>query len=139
MFVLTGLHEFKTEQFRGRYLTVSVARENFMDKLKREREESTQPKQSPVNHGNYEVNIRPASTKNPFASQTEKNNKIVRTFDSDDESNVGLQPTIDEAFLEPDSCVRKKSKSFTENGKVSCSAPATTTAGNCFQFFNFSF
>lgn len=36
------VQEFKDEKFRGKYLQVSVARENFLDKLKREREEAAE-------------------------------------------------------------------------------------------------
>lgn len=36
------LQEFKEQKFQGRFLQVTVARENFLEKLKREREEAAQ-------------------------------------------------------------------------------------------------
>ncbi len=118
----SGLQEFKNEKFRGRFLTVSVARENFMEKLKREREESTQPTQSPLNtaRGIPDVVIKPIIVSNPFRSNVEKSSKVTRTFDScDDEvSNNSFQSMSHATTVEPESCIKRKSNVFTENGKV---------------------
>lgn len=86
-------------------MTVSVARENFMEKLKREREESTQ---SPLSKAKTDVVV----TANPFRFNVEKTAKVIRTFSSDDEESVG------NGTAEPDTVVKRKSKLFTENGKV---------------------
>lgn len=109
---MLGLQEFKNEKFRGRYLTVSVARENFMEKLKREREESTQsPK---LNNTKTDVSVNPIIVvANPFRLDVQKNAKTIQTFNSDDEESP-----ISNAGSEPESVIKRKSKLFTENGKV---------------------
>lgn len=102
------MQEFKNEKFRGRFLTVSVARENFMDKLKREREESTQ---SPLISASTDV------TSTPSLLTIKPNNKIIKTFSSDDEeSNKSF--TSRSFTEETETVVKKRSKLFTENGKV---------------------
>lgn len=115
---LSGLQEFQNEKFRGRYLTVSVARENFMEKLKREREESTQ---SPGSNTKTDVTTNADVTSNPFRLNIEKKSKVIQAFDSDDddeeESNRSLTSPSN-ATAEPESVVKRKSKLFTENGKV---------------------
>lgn len=111
-----GLQEFKNEKFRGRYLIVSVARENFMEKLKREREESTQ---SPSNSTKPDVSVNPVvNVINPFRLNVTTNAKIIQTFNSDDEESNNTPTPIGNPFTEPDSVIKRKSKLFTENGKV---------------------
>lgn len=90
-------------------MTVSVARENFMEKLKREREESTQ---SPVSKTKPDVTTTDSTT-NPFRLNIEKKSKVIQAFSSDDEES-----SKSNAFTEPESVVKRKSKLFTENGKV---------------------
>lgn len=103
------MQEFKNEKFRGRFLTVSVARENFMDKLKREREESTQ---SPLISASTDV----AST--PSLLTIKQNNKIIKTFSSDDEESNKSFTSPRNFTEETETVVKKRSKLFTENGKV---------------------
>ncbi|XP_037036322.1 probable RNA-binding protein CG14230 [Bradysia coprophila] len=113
------LEEFKNEKFRGRFLTVSVARESFMEKLKREREESTQ---RPLETDKLPVNPKPIVVKNPFRPTVQ--NRTVRTFDSDNvEPNTSVTSTID-----PEDCIKRKSKLFTENGKIKI--PSFNEVGN---------
>lgn len=126
---LLGLQEFKSEKFRGRYLTVSVARENFMEKLKREREESTH---SPVTNVKSDVNTTSTVSNNPFRSNVEKSGKIIRKFDLDDE-----EQSVSGPVTEPDPCIKKKSKSFTENGKVGTSNFVSNLQGKNFPFLIF--
>lgn len=115
---MSGLQEFKNETFRGRYLTVSVARENFMEKLKREREESTQSPKTDVST-RADVSPKLNVSTNPFRVDVKKNAKVLRTFSSDDEETNRSFTSQDSAFAEPESVIKRKSKLFTENGKVS--------------------
>ncbi|KAJ6634220.1 putative RNA-binding protein [Pseudolycoriella hygida] len=100
------LEEFKNEKFRGRYLTVSVARENFMEKLRREREESTQ---SSVPHTKSNVNKN-----NPFRLNVMPNAK--QTFNSDNEDSNRTLPSQSYDTEEP--LIKRKSTMFFENGKI---------------------
>lgn len=106
---MSGLQEFKNEKFRGRFLTVTVARENFMDKLKREREESTQ---SPSNSASVDVSSTPSQL------MIKNNIKIIKTFSSDDEDSNKSCSSLSNSTEEREAVVKKKSKLFTENGKV---------------------
>lgn len=133
------LQEFKTQQFRGRYLQVTVARENFLEKLKREREEAVQFKppsssqSTNIDSKNVEAVLPTMSTGNSDESESSSDES------SEDESanrNVSVakqngaksfKPSSDssdssdsEHENDPDNLImKKKSKIFMENGKVS--------------------
>lgn len=94
-----------------------MARENFMDKLKREREESSI--QSPLNNTKIDDSASAVVKANPFRLNIKSNSKIIQTFDSDDdESNNSLNTVNNVTAAEPESVIKRKSKLFTENGKV---------------------
>lgn len=46
--ISTGVQEFSEQEWKGSFLNVTVARESFMEKLKREREEEGRKKQNQV-------------------------------------------------------------------------------------------
>lgn len=88
-----------------------MARENFMEKLKREREESTQsPK---LNSTKSDVSVTPVVVTNPFRLDVQKKAKIIQTFNSDDEES-----SVSNDRSEAESVIKRKSKLFIENGKV---------------------
>lgn len=131
------LQEFKEQQYRGRFLQVTVARENFLEKLKREREEAAQQKQQKEESVETQVetvkSVLPTiSTGNsddsesssddssederPNESQTVAKQNGAKKFESSSESSDSSdsKPENDEDNL----ILKKKSKIFMENGKV---------------------
>lgn len=135
------LQEFKSQQFRGRYLQVTVARENFLEKLKREREEAAQVKKPSTSQSkNSELGVVKAvlptistgdsdesdDSSSDESSEDERANQNasaakpngVKKFKSSSESSDSSDSDHDKN--DPDNLVlRKKSKIFLENGKVS--------------------
>lgn len=134
------LQEFKSQQYRGRYLQVTVARENFLEKLKREREEAAQFKKPStsqskntdaeivnavlptISTGNSDESDESSSDEsseeesvNHNASVTKQNGakKFKSSTESSDSSDSDSEKDPDNLVL------RKKSKIFLENGKVS--------------------
>lgn len=133
------LQEFKAQQFRGRYLQVTVARENFLEKLKREREEAAQFKQPntsqsriadseivdavlpTISTGNSdesesssdESSEDECATKNASIVKPNGVKKIKSSSESSDSSDSDRENDQDNLIL------RKKSKIFLKNGKVS--------------------
>lgn len=131
-----GLQEFKNEKFKGRFLNVTVARENFLDKLKREREEAAAKSGgtagADANAKPTElVSARPALpvlAARPAATQQSSSSEDSSS--SDDEEPVPKNkfatpqpkavPTIPDQEVDEDGnlLLRKLSKAFLENGKV---------------------
>lgn len=132
------LQEFKTQQFRGKYLQVTVARENFLEKLKREREEAVQNEQSSksqstnidsefvdavlptISTGHSDESSSDESSEDECANQqnvsaARKNGvKKVKSSTESSDSNDSEHENNQENLI-----LRKKSKIFMENGKVS--------------------
>lgn len=137
------LQEFKSQQFRGRYLQVTVARENFLEKLKREREEAAQSKQPStsqskstdteivnavlptISTGNSDESDDSSSDESSSEDESvnQKNASVakqngVKKFKSSTESS---DSSDSERENDPENIVlKKKSKTFLENGRVSC-------------------
>lgn len=141
---VVGVQEFKDEKFRGRFLQVSVARENFLEKLKREREEAAQ-NQAPHASKKPEIISDGAKSLPTFKSTNEKPSRSSSSEDSssDDEpvppkstptpvpkvangvkkaakssSSSSSSSESESSDDEIDLIMRKKSKAFLENGKV---------------------
>lgn len=127
------LQEFKTQQFRGRFLQVTVARENFLEKLKREREEAAQLKLKKDDDTKQPVVTVKASL--PTMSKGDSSESSSDESSSEDEApnvppavrQIGKPKTFKSSDSEPDSdgnednlILKKKSKMFLENGKVNC-------------------
>lgn len=133
------LQEFKTQQFRGRYLQVTVARENFLEKLKREREEAAQSKQPStsqsrkadseivdavlptISTGNSDESESSSdeSSEDESANQNAPAPKLngVKKFKSSTESSDSSDS--DREIDQDNLILKKKSQIFLENGKVS--------------------
>lgn len=125
------LQEFKEQQFRGRYLQVTVARENFLEKLKREREEAAQQKEQKEEPNKIEVAPTKAvlptiSTGDSSSSESSSEDEIPqdvkpvakingsKKFKSSSEDSSESETDNNEDNL----ILKKKSKIFVENGKV---------------------
>lgn len=128
------LQEFKEQQYRGRYLQVTVARENFLEKLKREREEAAQHQQNkeqtvksqdetvaavlPTISTGKSDDSESSSESSEEEEPPAKTKTIVKQngslkYKSSEESSES-ESEIDEENL----ILKKKSKIFLENGKV---------------------
>lgn len=127
------LQEFKAEKYRGQFLQVSVARENFLEKLKREREEASQ---RGVNKASESLNTSAAtdvrgdlptfSAKIPSddessSESSEEDEPVVQKAKSTPSRNNSRFFESEDEDMEVDSTfLKKKSKKFLENGKVRC-------------------
>lgn len=136
------LQEFKEQQFRGQYLQVSEARENFLEKLKREREEASQHQAKKAANSLNDSSAKDVRAELPSFSakipsddesssesssseeeeeeeeparkaKTTPAKNISRDLSSDSSDESDLTDEEDSTFL------KKKSKRFLENGKVS--------------------
>lgn len=138
-----GIQEFKDEKFRGRFLQVSVARENFLEKLKREREEAALNKPISVATASAASTSQPAAAlptlkpaklskssssgsddsssddepepKKTVVTAVKSVNGMKKPASSSSSSSSSASESSDE---EPDLILRKKSKAFLENGRV---------------------
>lgn len=122
------MQEFKDEKFRGRFLIVTVARENFLDKLKREREEAAQkadPSQRVEEHSVPKVSLPTIVSK----SKSDGSSSESSSSEESEEEEVIPKPVwkrpaskpIEKSESEEDEdnlVLRKKSKSYLENGRV---------------------
>lgn len=133
------LQEFKAEQYRGRYLQVTVARENFLEKLKREREEAAEiaarKAEASVNKKEETVKgVLPtistgqssssSESSSEESSEEEERTKPVQTKQngvkkSKKSSSSSSDSSSESEEDEENLVLRKKSKIFLENGKVS--------------------
>lgn len=128
------LQEFKQEKYRGRFLNVTVARENFLDKLKRERDEAIKLQAATNTHKEKRVNenatevkaVLPSFTVKSDAKSSSESSSSSDESSSDDEvngtkkqtpssGNSGSETDDDEGN---DLLLRKRSKIFLENGKI---------------------
>lgn len=132
---LIGLQEFKNEKYKGRFLNVTVARENFLDKLKREREEAAK-KSGGANVAESKsgptelVSSRPflpvlATTSSAAVSSSSEESSSSSSEDDEPKKKAAPQPptakqTIPEQEVDEDGnlLMRKRSKAFLENGRV---------------------
>lgn len=137
------LHEFKQEQYRGRFLKVTVARENFLDKLKREREEAANLQAAKNVQNQKSENENAADVKAALPSFTAKSNakSSSESSSSSDESSSDEEVATTQKLTKAngtkkqsssssgssdsdtddegnDLVLRKRSKIFLENGKI---------------------
>lgn len=131
------LQEFKEQQYRGRFLQVTVARENFLEKLKREREEAAQQKQK--KEESIEIHVETVKAVLPTISTGISDDSESSSDDSSEDErpneNKAVVPqngskrfkssseSSDSSDSEPENhednlILKKKSKIFLENGKV---------------------
>lgn len=130
------LQEFKSQQFRGRYLQVTVARENFLEKLKREREEAAESKKTSTSQSrSTDSDVVNAVLPTMSTGDSEESDESSSDETSEDEcanqnASVAKQNGVkkfgssseseSDHANDPDNLVlRKKSKVFVENGRVS--------------------
>lgn len=138
------LREFAQEKYRGRFLKVTVARENFLDKLKREREEAAQLQAaksaqntiSSAKSATESKAILPSfASKSTAKSSSESESSSDESISDDEEVVVAQKSTkingnkkqatssssSDSNSDDDDGnglVLRKKSKIFLENGKI---------------------
>lgn len=136
------LHEFKAEKFRGRFLQVTVARENFLEKLKREREEAEKYTSNKDVEHSKSTEIKAEKSKLPtILAAVSSTSDSSSSSDSSSEEESKRKPVLvkaktignkfrkvvssssdsddSESEQDPDNIVlRKKSKNFLQNGKI---------------------
>lgn len=131
------LQEFKAEQYRGRYLQVTVARENFLEKLKREREEAAEiaARKAEASVSKKEETVKgvlptistgqsssSSESSSEESSEEEERAKPVQTKQNGVKKSKKSSSSDSSSESEEDEenlVLRKKSKIFLENGKVS--------------------
>lgn len=140
------LREFKQQQFRGRYLQVTEARENFLEKLKREREEAAQNKQKKEESAK-EANETVKAVLPTIAADASSSSESSDDESSEDEiapphkshvlakSSRKSSDSSESEIDEDDLILKKKSKIFLENGKVSSSQTINTDCSFIYLLF----
>lgn len=130
-----GLQEFKEEQFRGRFLQVSVARENFLEKLKREREEAALNNPAgavaPESANITENVVRAAPVKLPtlkVKKETAVSSSSSSEESSSDEEVAPAKPAKPAVTLpvKPTNGVKKKAASSSSSSSSSSSEPESS-------------
>lgn len=129
------LQEFKEQQYRGRYLQVTVARENFLEKLKREREEAAVKQTSNKTFESSNNNSNHNNAELPKFS-TQSSSESEDSSESSDEEEIpnskitsksmplhldrvaNMNISNDNDSDEDNPMLKIKSKRFLENGKV---------------------
>lgn len=143
------IQEFKNEKFRGRFLQISIARENFLEKLKREREEATSNTAHRVERKaerkeTETLNVELPTIKSKKFDQTELSSSSSSESSSDSESeleNVAAKSakqngtnklSLEESDSESNDSnddvlmLRKQSQKFLENGKIKIDKSVST-------------
>ncbi|XP_055602883.1 nucleolar protein 8-like [Uranotaenia lowii] len=126
------LTEFRQQQYRGVYLNVSKARESFLDRLKREREEAEQAKQNAVALDPYRKSV-PEKEEAPqelpalptIAKEVASSSSESSSESEDEEPAPVRKPSIDPNRrqqpnkTEDDQLVRKwNQETYIEHGKL---------------------
>lgn len=132
------LQEFKEQKYRGRFLKVTEARENFLEKLKREREEAAQFKEKKNESTQKQVETVKAVLPTLSTGDSSSSDESSSDESSEDESpqpqsrpivkqngSKKFKSSSESSDSESDSnqdednlILKKKSKKFLENGKV---------------------
>lgn len=137
------LQEFKQEKYRGRFLNVTVARENFLDKLKRERDEAAKLQAAKNEHTEKRANenvtevkavlpsftaksdAKSSSESSSSSDESSSDDEVAKTHNSSKANGTKKQlPSAGSSSSETDDdegnglVLRKRSKIFLENGKI---------------------
>lgn len=129
------IQEFKQETFRGRFLQVTVARENFLEKLKREREEAALLAKTKPDHSAKSAiestptaklptikSVKEAPSSSSSSSESEDEQETPKIVAKPNGKRAPKPPSSSEESGESDQdenpLMKKQSKKFVENGKI---------------------
>lgn len=117
------IQEFKQDQWRGRFVQVSVARENFLDKLKREREEAAQ---SGLNHSTASVSATENASKTTNLPSLKSAKKEASSSSSEESSSEDEpEPVKATAVVKPTNGVKKTTKAASSSSSSSSSSDSS--------------